>query len=204
MTSRITAAALLATWWFMAGTALGQQVLIDRVVARVEGQTITLSDVRAAVGLGLVEGNDATAVEQLIDRQLMVNEVQRFPPPEPSVADVDAEAGRLEAVPGLEGLLAATGIDRRRVRELARETLRVNSYLNQRFGVTVQVSDEEVAAYYRAHPNEFARDGQLMPLAAAEPLARERASAVRRQANIDRWLADLRARASISRPVAPG
>ena len=179
MGRRMTAAALLVTVWLAAGTARAQEVLVDRVVARVEGQTVTLSDVRAAVGLGLIEGNETTAVERLIDRQLMVNEVQRFPPPEPPAADVEAEARRLESVQGLDVLLTATGIDRRRVQELARETLRIRSYLNQRFGTTTLLSEEEVLQYYRIHPEEFTQNGRLMPFGEAEPTARQRASSVR-------------------------
>ena len=65
---------------------LAAQSLLDRVVARVNGSVILLSDVRAAVMLGLVDGAAADsedAVEQMVQRALLIEEVNRFPPPEP-------------------------------------------------------------------------------------------------------------------------
>jgi hypothetical protein len=64
----------------------------------------------------------------------------------------------------------------------------------------VQLTEEEVAQYYRIHPEEFTRGGRLMPFAEAEPLARERASAERRAVTVGQWMRDLRSRASISLP----
>lgn len=121
-------------------TATGQQ-LLDRVVARVNGQAITLTDTRAAVGFGLVQvvaGADPVqaAAEALIDRQLVVAQVERFPPPDPSPAEVDAAAAALKTRAGdavLE-LQRTTGVDDHRLREIARETLRIDAYLDQRFG----------------------------------------------------------------------
>jgi hypothetical protein len=66
--------------------------------------------------------------------------------------------------------------------------------------VNVQLTEEEVAQYYRIHPEEFTRGGTLMPFTEAEPLARERASAERRAVTVQRWMRDLRGRASISLP----
>ena len=62
----------------------------------------------------------------------------------------------------------------------------------------MQLSDDEVAQYYREHEAEFTRGGELTPFDEAEPVARQRASAERRRATIDQWLRDLRARADIS------
>ena len=79
---------------------LAAQTLLDRVVARVNGTTVLLSDVRAAVAVGLVEGpaESDDAVEQMVQRALLVEEVNRFPPPEPTAAQI-AEADL--AVPDL-------------------------------------------------------------------------------------------------------
>jgi hypothetical protein len=184
------------------GAPAQAQQLLDRVLAQVQGVPITLSDVRAAVGLGLASGDADAALQQVIDRQLLLNEVQRFPPAEPAPAAIDAEAAaiRMRAGGALPELMRATGIDERGVREAARDTLRIRAYLDQRFGTNVQVSDDEVDRYYRTHQNEFLRDGLLIPFAEAEPLVRERASAERRQATIDQWMRDLRERSDITRP----
>lgn len=183
---------------------LSAQQLLDRVVARVDGYAITLTDVNAAVALGVIdvpEGADreSVAVQRLIERQLMLAEVARFTPPEPDRAAVDAEVAAMKgrAGPRLAAVMESTGLDEARIRALARDTLRIQAYLDQRFGVTVQVSTEEVAQYYRIHPEEFMRGGAPVPFDEAEPVARQRAAAERRASTIAQWLRDLRGRAEV-------
>jgi hypothetical protein len=91
-----------------------------------------------------------------------------------------------------------TGLDEVRIREMGRDTLRIQAYLNQRFGTAAQLTEEEVLQYYRIHPDEFTRDGRLIPFGEAEPSARQRAAAERRSLAIAQWLRDLRVRAEIS------
>ena len=184
---------------------MSAQVLLDRVVARVDGYAITLSDVRTAVGLGLVDvppgAGEEAAIEGVLDRRLELAEVARFAPPEPAPAAVEREAAVLRARAGsrLAALMVATGLDDGGLREIARDNLRVQAYLDQRFGTTVQLTEEEVLQYYRIHPEEFTRDGRLMPFAEAEAMARERAAMERRSAMLAQWHRDLRARADITR-----
>jgi hypothetical protein len=187
---------------FLGLSAIAAQQLLDRIVAHVNGVAITLTDVKAAVALGIADAPEAAAIEQLVDRQLVLGEVARFLPPEPSAAAIAAEAAALTTRAGdrLPEIVASTGIDEARIREIARENLRIQAYINQRFGVNVQLTEEEVAQYYRIHPEEFTRGGALMPFTEAEPLARERASAERRAVTVAQWMRDLRARAAISLP----
>ena len=53
--------------------------LIDRTLAIVAGRTITLSDARTVLALGLVEGGsvDSALVQRLVDRELMLRETER-------------------------------------------------------------------------------------------------------------------------------
>jgi hypothetical protein len=183
-------------------------VLLDRVVARVNDSAITQSDVNAALALGVISvpagaQQDAAAIEQLIRRQLVLAEVARFAPREPDPALVEREMAAMKARAGarLPDVMQATGIDEARIRDMARETLRIQAYLNQRFGVTVQVSDEEVMQYYRSHPSEFMRGGMPIPFDEAEPTARQRAAAARRDAAVAQWMTDLRARAEVTIPI---
>jgi hypothetical protein len=196
---------LVAAAFIVGLSPLSAQQLLDRVVARVEGYAITLTDVQAALGLGVVPvppGADpiAAGTRQMIDRQLILAEVQRFPPPEPAPAAVDREVARLTMNAGtrLAGLMQSTGLNEERIRDIARDNLRILDYLDQRFGTSVQVNDEEMAQYYRDHEAEFTRGGELMPFDEAAPLARQRASDARRRATIDQWLRDLRARADVA------
>lgn len=196
---------MLAGVIFCASMPLEAQRLLDRIVGRVNGAAITLTDVNAAIALGIVQSSgtaDRTAIDQMVERQLMLGEVARFVPPEPSEAEVARETASLIAYAGprLPEIMAVTGIDRERIREIARENLRIQAYLNLRFGANVQLTEEEVAQYYRIHPEEFTRNGMLLPFTEAEPLARERAGADRRATTIAQWMRDLRSRADISLP----
>jgi len=183
---------------------LPAQTLLDRVVARVNGTVILLSDVRAAALLGLLDAppESEDAVEQMVQRSLLVEEVNRFPPPEPTAEAVDAELARLQTRAGASGdeVERTTGLTADNVRLLARDRLRVQSYIDQRFGVTVPLTDEQVLQYYRAHPEEFTANGQLTPFEGAQGLARERAGLEQRQRTISQWLRDLRARADVNLP----
>ena len=140
---------------------------IDRVLAVVAGQLITLTDVAAARDLGLqtAEGGAADPVRailtKLIDRELVLAEVERYAPSEPAAESVDREVQRVRArftsAAAFDATLARSGIDEKHVRETLRQDLRVAAFLNQRF-------------------------------ASAED---------RRQASIDEWMAGLRRRADV-------
>jgi hypothetical protein len=189
----------------LAAAPLAAQTLLDRVVARVNGVVILLSDVRAAAALGFIEAAPDTrdAIEQMVQRALLVEEVNRFPPPEPTGEAVDAELARLRTRAGgsLDAVERDTGVTTDHVRLLARDRLRVQGYIDQRFGVTVPLTEEQVLQYYRTHPEEFTANGALVPFDRAQGLARERAGLEQRQRTIDQWLRDLRGRADVSVPA---
>jgi len=116
---------------------------IDRVLAVVAGQLITLSDVTAARDLGLEDARGAAdpirvVLTRLVDRQLMLAEVDRYAPPEPSTDSVDRELASVRArfpdEQGLNDVLVRSGLDVTHLRERLREDLRIRAYLDQRFG----------------------------------------------------------------------
>jgi hypothetical protein len=140
---------------------------IDRVLAVVAGQIITLSDVTAARALGLqAPGNTADPVRavlsKLIDRELVLAEVERYAPPEPPAGaverEIDAVRARFPSTETFDEALARSGLDDTHLRERVRQDLRIRIYEDQRF-------------------------------AAADP--------GRRQTLIDEWVAGLRRRAEI-------
>ncbi len=184
---------------------LSAQEVIDRLMATVNGQVITLSDVRAALALGVVESQppdvEGAATRQLIDRTLILQEVARFSPPEPTADAIDAHIGRMKerfrTAAEFEAMAAATGLEPLRLRDLARDDLRIQSYLTQRFGASGTPTEEEVARYYRTHHDEFTRDGVLQPFEAVATLVRDRAAAQRRRDLITDWVASLHTRADI-------
>jgi hypothetical protein len=115
---------------------------IDRVLAVVAGQLITLTDVTAAIDLGLQSSEAApdpvrAVLNRLIDRELVLAEVDRYAPPEPSAGAVDLAVDRVRQrfpTPGdFDSALARSGIDEKHLRETLRQDLRIRAYLDQRF-----------------------------------------------------------------------
>lgn len=189
----------------LGGTWSFAQDVIDRVMAIVAGQVITLSDVRAALALGIVESRppdvEGNATQQLIDRALMLQEVARFLPPEPAAAAIDARTAQVRArfasPAEFDRMTALTGLDAIRLRDLVRDDLRIQAYLTQRFGASGTPTDEEVMRYYRAHRDEFTRGGVPETFEEAAAEVRTRAAAERRRELIADWIASLRGRADI-------
>jgi hypothetical protein len=178
---------------------------LDRVLAIVAGVVITLTDVHAARDFQLVpydRSGDPTReiLTQLIERSLILTEVERYAPPEPEDAAVasslDAVRSRFASPEAFRLALARVGLEERHLRELVRQGLRIRSYLDQRFAV-VPVGDEQVAAFYRDHPALFARDGVLLPLEAVRDQVARAAAEARRRAAIEQWVAGLRRRADV-------
>ena len=144
----------VAMWCALLGARQASaQDVIDRVLAVAAGEVITLSDVRVAIDLGRVTpppGSDAVraGLSLLIDRALMLDEVDRFAPPEPAADAVDAavnEAVRRAGSPAaFDQLLARDGIDRAFVHELLRQALRIRAYLDQRFTADTQVQQRQL------------------------------------------------------------
>jgi hypothetical protein len=189
------------------GVADAQQ-LLDRVLARIGTEAITQTDVEALVEFGLIEARSPTipeAVQQAIDRQLVLKEVARFPPAEPSADDVEKQLATMKARVGdrLGQMLQITGLDEDRLRGMARDTLRTRNYLQQRFGVSAQAGEEEARKYFEAHRDEFTRDGKPLTFEEAAAEARQRAAAARVQTAIAQWLQDLRARSDVVIVTSP-
>jgi hypothetical protein len=177
--------------------------VVDRVLVVVDGRLVTLSDVRVSTALGLLEASSgvAQAVDRWIERLLVLQEVERFAPPEPSPAAIDARLADVRAAhPDLPALMARLGVDEGWVRRWVRDDLRIQSYIEQRFSGSLEPGAEEIENYLRQHPAEFVRDGQPLPGAESQALARERLMTTRRRTLVADWLDGLKRRATITRP----
>jgi hypothetical protein len=178
--------------------------MLDRVLAIVAGDLILLSDVRAAREFGFVtiEGADpdAQALARLIDRALILAEVERFAPPEPDAASVDKGVDllheRFSSPQAFAAALARVGIEERHLREYVRQDLRMSAYLDQRF-TTVPPPEEEIVKYYQEHPELYARNGVLMPFESARSEIVQVLTAQGRRALVNDWVAGLRRRADV-------
>lgn len=179
-----------------------QQELIERTLALVGSQAITLNDARAAIALGLIDvpqGADpiASATTQLVDRALVLREVQRYAPPAPddNVVTTRLEEIRARSSVPRASLLQAHGFSEARLRAWVRDDLRTQAYLAQRFASASLPSDTEVSAAYTRQRAEFDQAGQTF--AQAAPIVRERLIVSRRSELIADWLSELRRRTDV-------
>lgn len=179
--------AFVAASVLLAQCSVARAEIIDRVMAIIPGQIITLSDVHAALDLGLVEApmegdRLAAGLSAVIDRVLMLNEVRRVIPPEPSPEAVGARIAiirqRFSSESELSRTLAARGIDETVLAVHAADDLRLGAYLDERFSAASQPTDEEVRQ--------------------AGEAGRARLVADRRQNLIAAWVAELRRRADVT------
>jgi len=117
--------------------------VIDRVMAVVNRQPILLSDVSAAMLLQLVprpEAGDplASTLERLIERSLILEEVERYQPPDPAPEEiekrVDAIRQRFGTPDAFPKALTSVGMTDAQLRSHIRDDLRSVTYINQRFG----------------------------------------------------------------------
>jgi hypothetical protein len=116
--------------------------LIERTLAIVGGHSITLMDVRAALALKLIDvppGPDqiSEATQRLIDRALVIQEVERYAVSEPSDAAVDERvadvASRFASPDAFRAALASVAFSDAHLRAWVQDDLRAEAYLDQRF-----------------------------------------------------------------------
>ena len=187
--------------------------LIDRVVAVVDGHLITMSDVRTVTVLHLLDPSSPASpvepgrdpgVEHLIDRILVLEEVERYAPAPPDDKAVDARLGVIAQANGsaaqVEERLHELGVSPAWLRQWATDSLRIRAYVDQRFGNVVQPTDEELEAYFREHQSDFA--GKDVNDATVQSTARTAIVAERRRAVLTEWITGLRRRADVMRPEA--
>ncbi len=188
------------------GVAAVRAEIIDRVLAVVDGAVITLSDVTAASELGLVPEDVAddrigAVLARLISRQLILTEVDRYTPSEPTEQAISQEVETVRArFPSEEAYASAltrSGLDDKRLRLLLRDSLRIRAYLEQRFPVP-PAGEEELRRYYNEHLQEFAQAGQPAPFENVRTRIEQAVVSARREVLVDDWVNGLRRRADIN------
>lgn len=116
--------------------------LIDGVLAFVDGQIIMRSDVRAFSQLGLVEPGDGADDDErvlaaLVERQLILAEVDRYVVDEPTTEEVETALGAVIRKAGgpvaFDALLPLVGFNRQDIAQIVRDDLRIDRYLAGRF-----------------------------------------------------------------------
>jgi hypothetical protein len=117
------------------------QQILDSVIVRFGSEIVTQLDVRQARMLRLVaapNGSDEAYAEALVNRRLVLAEIRRSPPPEPSPDAMAAERraweGRVGAGAGTADLLARAGMTEAALLGWLRDDVRMRTYVAGRFG----------------------------------------------------------------------
>ena len=188
----------------LASASMAGAEIIDRILAVVNGAIIMQSDVAVAVRLGMVPASTTAdpipaALAALIERRLILAEVDRYAPPDPPEAEVDRHLAEIRARAGarVDPTLVECGLSLDQLRRHVRDDLRIDAYLMQRFGST-QPSDEEILAYYRDHQVAYTRNGIVQPLNDVREAVRAAIITEKRNATIRDWVTGLRRRSNVN------
>jgi hypothetical protein len=203
---------MLAVWLLVTGSLVpvGAQEPLDRTLALVGGQPITLSDVRVARALHLIDVDAspsavADAVSRLIQRALILREVQRYSPAAPSESAIDEGIEKIRArfpnAAAMSRVLEANAFSEARLRGWVRDDLRTEAYLAQRFASATTPADAEIERQYLQ--SKAAYDKKFASFEDAKPAIRQELIEGRRTQLIFDWLSDLERRTEIVRLPDP-
>jgi len=132
-------------------------VLVDRVVAAVNNDVITLSELRQTVAFNAAvsgKGNgsrlEMETLQGIINRRLLLQEAYRLKVADVSEQDIAAEAVRLRERLGTESafrdFLARTGMTEAQLEKLLGERLLVERFVEKKIGLFARVMPAAPAA----------------------------------------------------------
>jgi len=192
----------------------GEGRVADRVVAIIEGQVLTLSELRFEARVALIQRAGAQALDLLLDEdtlrgalELAINQriqvlnadrLQAFPA-EP--AEVQARLESFQAALGgaaaLKQFLARHDVDAQGLEQVLARGLRAERILDSRIRLRAQVGETEVRRHFEQHADAYPEGYEAARASIREKLVRERYGTLAAEE-----LAQVRASAQVRR-VAP-
>jgi hypothetical protein len=132
-------------------------IVVDKIVAHIEDDIITLSEVRELSAYQqLVDGHsesDDKVLNELIEQWVVNNEAvsTQFPPA--AETEVAREVARIQSqFPSPQGYnqrLSDLGLGQDDVKKMVAREIFLARYLDYKFRPAVQISDDDIAKYYR-------------------------------------------------------
>ena len=134
-----------------------QAQIVDSIVARIEDDIITLSELRElAAYQRLLDGRSQSNEElrsELIEQWVVNNEATTARFPQPAETEVNREIGRVENSGTGSGAyprrLTEAGLTPEAVRRIITRQIYLARYLDYKFRSSIQVSDAAIENYYR-------------------------------------------------------
>jgi peptidyl-prolyl cis-trans isomerase SurA len=184
--------------------ATARAELIDRVVASVNNDVITLSELRQAVAFNAALGGkgngrqlERETQEGLINGKLLLQEAYRLKFAEPAEQDIAAEVDKLRQRLGSEGayraFLERTGLTEESLGRMLGDRLLIERFVEKKIGLFARVSRDEAQSYFQDHPDEF-KDKRFAEVQKSiiATLSEQKVSQ-----QLDQYIAELRDRAVI-------
>jgi SurA-like protein len=194
--------------------------VLDAIVAAVNHKPILLSDWDEAVCYELfmqrkpvtevTEADRVTALQRLIDRQLLTAQMINAHSLQPSEEELQNDLAKLRAqVPegkdeqSWKKLLAGYGLSDELLKAHLRVELQVMNFVEVRLRPNVHVQPEEIEAYYKGQllPDLEKTGSRMVSFADVEPRIRELLTQQHMDELLDAWLHNLRQQADIQRSV---
>ena len=179
---------------------------VDRVLAVVNGEPITYSEVLEAIALmpGVTPPPTLEeALERLIDARLMEHEARRYlqepPSEEESEATLRALMDRFATPEDYRATLRRLGVAEDYLRKRIQRELIVDRYVDRRFRPLVQVAQRDVEEYYRTVLLPDLDAGSPATLVEVESLIRNILEQRDLNRRISAWVDELKSSASIVR-----
>ena len=179
---------------------------VDRVLAVVNGEPITYSEVLEAIALmpGATPAPTLEeALERLIDARLMEHEARRYlqepPSEEESEATLRALMDRFATPEDYRATLRRLGVAEDYLRKRIQRELIVDRYVDRRFRPLVQVAQREVEEYYRTVLLPDLDAGSPASLVEVESLIRNILEQRDLNRRISAWVDELKSTARIVR-----
>lgn len=187
-----------------------QTETLDRILAVVAGHVIMQSDVRAFVELELAEfgtddDSDDVVLTYLIERRLILDEVDRYVvanPPGPTVDRLMAQVvARFPSEESFQRVLEHVGFTTDDLRQVLQDDARREAYLDNRFGAVRVPTDIELKAYYDENPEKFVNFGRTETFDEVRFSVLEKFTAELRNSTIAEWVSNLVRRGQVIRPL---
>lgn len=167
--------------------AATEDMLLERILAVVEGRPVLLSEVRL---LQAVRGLDQqAALEELIDERLMMREAGRLAQ---SAVSPEEEERALDALRSTNGAARAAAPEE--LRRLVRRQIAIVKYIDFRFRPQVSLGEEDVR---RAYDQRHGGRAGAPPLDEVAAALRDELAGAALDARIEAWVAELRGAADI-------
>ena len=214
-------AALLLSLPVFAQTSSASPVVLDRVIAIINGDVLLESDVREEMRMNVLQAvpvlpsqnTPERAAQRLITRTLILRQMKEQNAVNYSVSPQEAQQSLAEfrkqlpachtmectTEAGWQNFLAKNGLTEQEVLDWWTQRQEILKFIDQRFGVSIRISHQDIANYYQKNfLPAFAKSKQNPPsLESVAPRIRELLLQQQVNAQLRDWLHSLREQGSV-------